>query len=220
MNKKIYLLLIPTLLITKIILAQVPVREEPRHHVVLQNEYIRLLDVWLPPGDTTMFHLHEIPSFFVVLSETKTESQVKGENWVKAVSTPGYNWFNGFTTGPLIHRVCNTDSNSFHVMDIEILSNTKDDNNKKPPQPFELLLENEKLFAYKINLVKGDKKQIVDRGPHVVIVVSGPGTNIQFSNNKEQDLSQGKFIWIEPKEKFWLQNKGNNETSLIVVELK
>ena len=64
--------------------AQVAVREEPRHHPVLQNKYIRLLDVWLPPGDTTLYHIHETPSVFVILSHTITGAQIKGGNWVKA----------------------------------------------------------------------------------------------------------------------------------------
>jgi quercetin dioxygenase-like cupin family protein len=52
--------------------AQVQVREEPRHRPVLENKYIRLLDVWLPPGDTTLFHIHSTPSVFVILSGAVT----------------------------------------------------------------------------------------------------------------------------------------------------
>jgi len=45
--------------------AQVPVYEEPLHKVVLKNEYIRLIDVHLPPGDTTQFHIHAATSVFI-----------------------------------------------------------------------------------------------------------------------------------------------------------
>src|SRR5205807_2411955 len=107
------------LFFAKFSFAQIPVREEPRHHVALQNQYLRLLDVWIPPGDTTLFHIHEIPSLFVILSKTASESQVKGEDWVRGAFTfePGHAWYNNFKNGPLIHRVCNVDSTPFHAMD-------------------------------------------------------------------------------------------------------
>ncbi|WP_431215377.1 hypothetical protein ACQ86N_12155 [Puia sp. P3] len=31
------------------------VRREPRHHDVVDNQWVRILDVRLPPGDTTFF---------------------------------------------------------------------------------------------------------------------------------------------------------------------
>src|SRR5437868_6526105 len=124
---KKFLLSFSLILFVTISFAQepVPVREEPRHHVAFKNKYLRLLDVWLPPGDTTFFHIHEIPSLFVILSKTVTGSQAKGEEWVQGTFTsePGHAWYNDFKNGPLIHRVCNADTTSFHVMDIEILSN-------------------------------------------------------------------------------------------------
>ena len=49
---------------TTSIFTQVPVSEEPMHRIVFQNEYIRLLDVWIEPGDTTKFHINSTPSLF------------------------------------------------------------------------------------------------------------------------------------------------------------
>ena len=208
------------LFIVKFSFSQVPVREEPRHHVALQNQYLRLLDVRLPPGDTTFFHVHEIPSLFLVLSKTLTSSQVKGEEWVNGTFTsePGYSWYNGFTTGPLIHRVANIDTVPFHVMDIEILSNY---NAHLAQLLFDTIYTNEKAFAYRINFEnKEEKKQIEDRGPIAAIVVSGPGITVHFANNKTENVSQGKFIFIESKTKCWFQNIGNDETKVVLFELR
>ena len=35
-----------------------PVYEEPRHKIVLLNQYVRLIDVNIPPHDTTLYHRH------------------------------------------------------------------------------------------------------------------------------------------------------------------
>jgi len=213
------------LLLVKISFAQVPipVREEPRHHVVLQNKYLRLLDVRLPPGDTTFFHIHEIPSLFVILSKTVTASQVKGENWVQGTFTsePGYAWYNDFKNGPLIHRVCNIDTIPFHVMDIEILSGYRN-TNQISPLPFDTLFTNEKAFAYRINFSKKEDKKLIENcGPIVVIVISGPGLVVENQNDKkQQEVLQGKFLWIEPGTNFSIQNSGTGETSAVVFELK
>ena len=48
--------------------AQVPVREEPHHKPVLENNYVRLLDVHLNAGDTTQYHIHATPSVIVFIS--------------------------------------------------------------------------------------------------------------------------------------------------------
>jgi hypothetical protein len=219
-QKNYYLLLTFSLLIISVLSrAQVPVREEPRHHVALQNKYLRLLDVWLSPGDTTLFHVHEIPSLFVMVSKTKTATQVKGEGWIEGTSVPGTAWYNGFTTGPLIHRVANIDTVAFHPMDIEILA---DYNGKNlAPLPFDTIFTNQKAFAYRIVLSnKNDEKQIENRGPIVAIVVSGPGITVHFPNHKTQNVLQGKFVWIDPETKCLFQNNGNDETSIVMFELR
>ena len=135
-KNKITALLTLLLVYSTIITAQVPVREEPRHHPVLQNKYIRLLDVWLPPGDTTLFHIHETPSLFVILSNTLTASQTKGEAWSKGQSKAGEIWYRSFSPDTLIHRVCNVDTVVFHVNDIEILSQYNLTASGKNPLPF------------------------------------------------------------------------------------
>src|SRR5688500_16270276 len=57
----------------------VPVKDEPMHHNVFENSFIRVLDVRVRPGDTSQFHKHETPSVFIVLHPVKTGSEVKME---------------------------------------------------------------------------------------------------------------------------------------------
>src|SRR5580698_2397811 len=106
-----------------ILLAQVPVSKEPRHHNILENGHIRLLDVHIPPGDTTQIHIHAMPSIFVILTnKVKVGSQVISEE-KRARLNPSDNeniWFEGFYKQPRIHRVWNNDTSEYHVMDIEL----------------------------------------------------------------------------------------------------
>ena len=36
----------------------VPVTQEPRHHVRLENEYLRIIEAIIEPGDQSLFHRH------------------------------------------------------------------------------------------------------------------------------------------------------------------
>src|SRR5215208_248029 len=122
MTKKTALVLIITVCFALSLSAQVPVREEPRHKPVLQNKYIRLLDVWMKPGDTSLYHIHSIPSLFLQLSNTIIGSQIMGQEWVKEKFETGKSWFRSFYQDTLIHRVANLSTTPLHVTDIEILS--------------------------------------------------------------------------------------------------
>jgi len=204
------------------ITAQVPVREEPRHHPVLQNKYIRLLDVWLPPGDTTLYHIHATPSLFIILSNTVTGSQIKGGQWQQNRSTAGYAWFRSFLNDTLIHRVCNMDTVVYHVNDIEILSSYNTNNAPtKKTLPFTLLFENERSFAYQIKNITSNKQIINKRGPMIAELVSGNA--IFFHNtttNETKEIKAGDYCYIKPGTSFYFSAAGKGEINLVLFEIK
>ena len=112
--------LLIVMLLAKNSSAQIQVRQEPRHHNVFENQWVRILDVHIPPHDTSLMHKHSTPSVFMVLSNTKTGSQVLIEPGKPSFSD-GNIWFEGFYDKPRVHRVWNEDTVEFHVMDIELL---------------------------------------------------------------------------------------------------
>src|SRR5579859_1062206 len=99
--------------------AQMQVSEEPMHHKVLANSWVRILDVHIPPGDTSQFHKHSTPSVFLILSNTRTGSEVLVEPGKPSFAN-GNIWFEGFYDKPRIHRVWNEDTVEFHVIDMEL----------------------------------------------------------------------------------------------------
>lgn len=202
------------------ITAQVPVREEPRHHPVLQNKYIRLLDVWLPPGDTTLFHIHATPSVFIILSNTNTWTQIMGEKWVKSKDTAGTTWYRSFTPDILVHRVCNSDTIPFHVNDIEILSSYIS-NIQYKVLPFKVIFENDKAVAYQLTGSSFNQKIISGHGPLVAELVAG--NEIIFHDTKRKNSTKvktGKYLYIKPGSSFYFSAKGNEEINLVLFEIK
>ncbi|HTE30494.1 MAG TPA: hypothetical protein VK666_09000, partial [Chryseolinea sp.] len=96
--------------------AQVQVSKEPMHHNVFENAWVRVLDVHIAPGDTSLIHKHSTPSVFLVLSKTRTGSQVITEP-SEIHLHDGNIWFEGFYDQPRIHRVWNSDTTDFHVVE-------------------------------------------------------------------------------------------------------
>jgi quercetin dioxygenase-like cupin family protein len=58
------------------------VADESRHHLVLSNEYTRVLKVEFPPNDTTLAHRHAEDSlyFFLVEGGLQVVNHVKGSD--------------------------------------------------------------------------------------------------------------------------------------------
>lgn len=100
----------------------VPVQDEPHHRWEFENQYVRVLDVVLAPGESTLFHTHSHDSIAVRLNEATVQRQNLGKEWEPASKVmPGeVNYAEGAKT-PYTHRVKNVGTTTFHVIDIELL---------------------------------------------------------------------------------------------------
>lgn len=222
MKNKLLAILLLMIFYSLPVTAQVPVREEPRHQPVLQNKYIRLLDVWLPPGDTTLFHIHATPSLFIILSNTITGSQIKDSAWSNGGrSKAGTTWYRSFSPDILTHRVCNIDTAVFHVNDIELLSQYTSASQGKKVLPFPVKFENEKAIAYRLTADDLNRQMIKDRGPMIAELVSGSG--VTFHNgtiNQTKKIEAGKYLYIEPGTTFYFSVTENSDIEMILFEIK
>jgi len=89
----------------------VRVYEEPRHRVLWGSSLMHILELRIPPGDTTLFHSHRSPIFYITLQDSALKTQVLGEEWR---TLPARNLDAGtvrsnetYQTTPVIHRVAN-----------------------------------------------------------------------------------------------------------------
>src|SRR5262245_9960319 len=151
--------------------AQVQVSKEPMHKKVLENKYIRLMNVWLQPGDTTMYHIHSTPSVFLHFSNVMMSTQLKGQEWVTDRTVPGYAWYRSFTPDSMVHRVSNGDTLALHVIDVEIVSSYNPDNQLKP-LPFTVVFNEEKAIAYCLTNTTFNNEKISKRGPMIAELVA------------------------------------------------
>ncbi len=96
----------------------VPVASEPRHHLKFENEYVRVFDVVVPPGDRTLFHTHSNDYAFVGIGPATLKAEVMGAAPTDLILKDGEA---RFTKGPITHRVTNIAGTPFRNITIEVL---------------------------------------------------------------------------------------------------
>ena len=100
----------------------VPVQREPHHHVMFENQYVRVLNVEIPPGESTFFHTHAHDNLAVRITDGLSQTQVRDQEWVPASQVKaGSVVFSEGSRKPYTHRVKNLGTSTYRVIDVELL---------------------------------------------------------------------------------------------------
>jgi hypothetical protein len=206
-----------------ILQAQILVHEEPRHRPVFQNKEIRILNVRVAPGDTSLYHMHTTPSFFIRLTNTITGSQVQGEAKKVGKSQSGEIRFENLAPpNNRVHRVWNADKDTFHVMDVELLMKKADFDEKPMALPnLKLEIDTTWVRAYRLNLLKGIEFNSINKKQSLVLVsLNASKVEIGQNRNRElQTLKPGSFFVIKRRKSFSLKNKTESTSQFVLLEL-
>jgi hypothetical protein len=206
-----------------ILQAQILVHEEPRHQPVFQNKDIRILNVRVAPGDTSLYHMHNTPSFFIRLTNTITGSQVQGEAKKAGKSQSGEIRFENLAPpNNRVHRVWNADKDTFHVMDVELLMKKAVFDLKPLTLPnLKLEIDTTWVRAYRLNLLNEiEFKTKIKKQSLVLVSLNASTVEIgQNGNKKLQTLKPGSFFVINRKESFNLKNKTESTSQFVLLEL-
>jgi hypothetical protein len=197
----------------------VPVREEPLHKPVFTNQYIRLLNVWLKPGDTSLYHIHEIPSVFCYLNTARYKARLEGDsNWNIVEASAGQSWYRSFEEGRLVHKVANPFDTALHVTDIELLHAWKQKN--LAPLPLPLLFPSDRVYAYQVNATHLSSLVVRDRGPIVAEVVKGNVNFHDIRSCKSRELKEGDYQYIKPGKQFRFSANTTDSVQIVLFEIR
>ena len=104
--------------------AALPARylSESRHRWVLENQYVRVYDVRIPPGETTTFHRHAYDQVAIYVSGGLVSVQLEGQPWGQSetIASGGVS-FAANTAKPITHRVRNDGKAEYHVVLVQFL---------------------------------------------------------------------------------------------------
>jgi beta-alanine degradation protein BauB len=97
--------------------AIVPIDHEPMHHLVFENEYVRVFSVEVPPHAETKVHQHDRDYIFVTLGDSDVESDRVNE---PPVHLPLKDGDSRWTKGGFAHSAKNLNDKPFRNITIEL----------------------------------------------------------------------------------------------------
>ena len=213
---KKYLFIIVASCLGSHVIAQTAVRNEARHHNVFENDYVRVLDVWLAPGDTTRFHIHATPSVFIFLTKTTTSGQLMGQQPARGTSVAGRTTYDSLVT-PRIHRVWNEDTSWFHVMDVELVASAPHINEPVLQKDvMQLLFDEREVRGYHVQLHSEGSFRLPSSKTGYLLVSLGDAL-VTFQSNRiiqHRLMKPGHYLWIDPGMELTIKS-GNSAFTLL-----
>ena len=193
------------------------VGDEPRHEVVLSNEYVRAIRVNFPPNDTTLAHRHAFDSlyFFLVPGGVNVVNHVQGHDPACDCMDFGEVRFGTHETDqPLVHKITNQSSDYMLCVDAEVL--------KQPsvtsPIPLvadkhELIKTRDKCRVYLLTLAPGESCTVTYPFFYLTVILE-PGTVRRKSGpiQWQETHARGAVAWKEPVIEQTIENVGETGT--------
>ena len=199
------------------------VGDEPRHHVMIKNEYTRAILVEFPPGDTTRPHAHLVDSLYFCLLEGGHDviNHIHGCDPKPDRMEYGEVRFGEHIENPLIHKITNKSQKSMFVVDAEVL--------KTPPvtcadplvaDHHELIKTRDKARVYKLSLNPGETVSVSYPFFYLTIVQKGSNVRTEVAPGVgwETNMQSGDMEWKSPTVNLSITNTGEGLFEQFIAE--
>lgn len=203
----------------------VPISREPRHRVVFESALVRVLDVRVAPGDTTLFHVHTDRHLGVVIAGTTTWEQALGlAGTANAADSIGAIFDNSRGILPYTHRVANTDRVAFHYVVAQMLG-PSGIAALALPSDATMTLDRETGDArlYRVALSPGQSTvRHTHAQPGLMVQVSAGQLEVEGSafRSHSQNTGAGAWWWREAGHHHAIRNAGGAPITLVEVDWK
>jgi hypothetical protein len=211
-----------------------PVRMEkaPFHIPVFENDYLILLNVNIPPGRNTGYHIHYADSVSVNLMPASQTNQNYGSSEVSAPGTggegaPGRVTFTNVTKdGPRTHKASNVGPTPFHNISFifkKAGADGKTVSDRGGVSGFTQIMDNARVRAWRVILEPGQSTgQITQSAPGLRVYVHGGVLAEVIPGDADRGMApyDGDLIWKDAGETRSIKNTGTTRLEFIEFELK
>jgi quercetin dioxygenase-like cupin family protein len=203
----------------------IEITAEPHHHLALQNAYVRVFKVEVPPNDSTLMHRHRHDYLFVIIGPTEVENDVAGRPPVTIKLQDGEVQF---TPGGFAHVARNLALTPFRNVTVELMG-------KAGPAKWDedrglQVLQNgtqHVLFVKdgaRVSDIELQPAGVLPRhthsGPHLVIAVTDLALRNATAGKKAANvaLKAGDVQWVPAGATHTVTNVGPGKARWIAVE--
>jgi quercetin dioxygenase-like cupin family protein len=200
--------------------------EEPRHRLVLSHQQVRVMDVKIRPGDTTLFHVHDVPALYVAVSAAPVDIQLLHGKWggTHPAADPGrkpgdVNVDTSYVRQPITHRVTNVGSLLFNL--IAITNSTASPIDSGPGEmPGALELQNRWFAQSRASLTAGAAQRWYSTLSPTIVVqpLRGAATVLLESGEKHVLNEPGLWALIPAGVRYQLTSR--DSATLVIVQVK
>ena len=205
----------------------VPVDQEPRHHLYLANDYVRVFKVEVAPHDRTLLHQHDRDYAFVVLGDADIINARQGET--RGLEQKLKLGDTAYAKGGFAHVAINQADTPFRNVTIEIVKPRPDAN----PEPFTTLVgagmsvtqlvNNDRVHAELYELEPGAITPLHQHKlPHLAVFLNDAKIeNVVAGQKRDDNWTNGDVVWVgNVPFTHTLQNMGTTTARWVTIEIK
>jgi quercetin dioxygenase-like cupin family protein len=153
----------------------IPVDQEPRHRVMLADDRLRVLEVSIPAGDTSLNHQHDFDLVTINIENgpTRTFSSPDGWSAVRPREVGGVNVAE-YTGRSSAHVVQNVGDRAYRLTGVENLKTGEWSSHAAIAEPgVRVITESRAFRAYQVDLIRDRRATHVHQVPVVVTLLEG-----------------------------------------------
>jgi quercetin dioxygenase-like cupin family protein len=215
-------------------LAQAPeveITSEPSHHLVLENEHVRVFKVEVAPRTSTLMHRHRHDYLFVTLGDSHVSNEAAGKAPVELKLADGET---RFVPGNFAHIARNLSDQPFRNVTIELVQDEKlrtapspwpmDGGNKDfPGGHVKVLFIRDGARVSQVELEPGATVPSHHHdGPHLLVAVSDLDlrSDVEGQGPMPGKFQSGEIKWLPGGYTHTLTNVGQSPARFVTVEFK
>jgi hypothetical protein len=207
----------------------VPIVKAPYHRPVFTNQYLTLLDVYIPPGRNTGYHIHSQDSVSVNISVAQQTNQNYGSDVINPPGPGGdagrVTFFPYVKEGMRTHKANNIGKTPFHNISFLLTSPTpyKTTVSTRNVPGYTQVMDNERVRGWRVKLEPGQSTgQITQTAPGIRIVVHGGeiAEVVPDTADRAWWLGDGQYFWQDPGTTRSIKNIGTTPVEFVEFELK
>lgn len=189
----------------------VNILQEPRHRSVYTDGQLRLIDVQINPGDTTLPHTHDSAILYTFISNG--QGPLNG----RVSSTTSY------VDEQFTHRVTNEGPGLFRI--IALANYGAPVSGEAPPvdgMTVQPQLENDWFRSFRLDLAAGESRTGLTHGyPVAIVQVSDGLLHVTRADGITSELrAAGDWAWRDAGQAYQIHNKSNQPVSVVINEGK
>ena len=188
----------------------VMVYEEPRHRIVVDEGDLKVLDVQIQPGDTTLDHTHDSPIMYTFISSGAGPSGGRVQANLQ------------YEEEAFTHRVSNNGPSLFRIIALAHYGPGEEDEANTRPEGLagEPQVENRWFRSYRMELEPGQETSIHrHQNPALIVLVTEGRAEVSKDNGFGAELVRmGDWTWRQPGSPYTIKNAGTAPISVVVNE--